>query len=119
MSTEKPRIHAGKQHVAFDVDGCLIDDEDRTRWPVLDILRAFLALRWVVVAWSGGGVDYARHWVDRLGLRDMPMVYVAEKGSVRVDVTFDDERVELGVANVCLPCPVGEWNREPEERSSR
>jgi hypothetical protein len=37
--------------------------------------------------WSGGGVDYATRWRDKLGLTAI----VVEKGSFTPDIAFDDE----------------------------
>lgn len=83
--------------VAFDVDGTLIDDEDQPRRHVIALLEAFVDVGADVLVWSGGGFDYARHWVRRLWLEG---VTVAEKGSVRVDLAVDDEIVDLGVVNL-------------------
>src|SRR3990167_1335077 len=56
--------------VAFDVDGTLIDDQDNPRWEVIDLLRALHACVATIGIWSGGGADYARHWKERLNLRE-------------------------------------------------
>lgn len=88
-----------KQSVAFDVDGCLIESNDQPRWQVIDLLRAFDAMGWHIIVWSGGGVDYCWMWVRRLGLFSM-VDEVIRKGAERVDVCFDDENVDLGDANV-------------------
>jgi hypothetical protein len=41
--------------VFFDVDGTLIDDQDRPRYEVIDLLRAMVACGQNVFVWSGGG----------------------------------------------------------------
>ncbi len=90
--------------VAFDVDGCLIDDDDNPRWPVVDILRAFHALGWSVAVWSGGGQDYARMWVRRLGISEFVDGVPAKSDTFNdFDLCFDDEIVTLAAVNVRLP----------------
>lgn len=84
--------------VAFDVDGCLFDQYDQPRWPVIDILRGFSDLGWGVVVWSGSGVEYARRKVERLGLQ--AFVWISPKGIDTPDVAFDDQDVTLGKANI-------------------
>ena len=46
--------------------------------------------------WSGGGLDYAQHWSEKLGLK----ADVIEKGSLCVDLSVDDEAVNLGIINL-------------------
>jgi hypothetical protein len=53
-----------------------------------------------MIVWSGGGIDYATHWRDKLGLK----AEVLEKGSFVPDLAFDDMAHEsefnLGKVNV-------------------
>ncbi len=100
--------------VVFDLDGCLIDDEDNPRWPVVDMLRAFHALGWSVAVWSGGGTDYAEMWVRRLGLAEF-VDGIPEKSATynRFDVCFDDEAVTLAATNVRIPLRAAEGDHNP------
>ena len=87
--------------VAFDVDGTLIktgrDYPDVPRYDVIDILRRFQKMSDVeVFIWSGGGIPYAQHWADKLGL----YCPVVAKGSFQPDIAFDDEQVLLGKVNI-------------------
>lgn len=86
------------QVVAFDVDGTLINDIEEPRWDVIDLLRAFSNLGWRVIVWSGGGENYARHWVDRLGLWEFVTYCVAKDKKEGVTLAVDDaEGTDLGI----------------------
>lgn len=89
----------GLRRVAFDVDGCLLTVLDRPDWPMIDILRAFRAMNWEIYVWSGGGIDYGLNWARKLGITEFVTAVIA-KGSIRVDVCFDDQEVDLADANV-------------------
>ena len=55
--------------IAFDVDGTLIDDQDRMIIRTVRLLTDLAHMKNVeVVVWSGGGKDYADMWVRKLGL---------------------------------------------------
>jgi hydroxymethylpyrimidine pyrophosphatase-like HAD family hydrolase len=89
-----------KLKVAFDVDGTLIHQvgqkEDTPRYDVIAIFRSFQNLGNDMYVWSGGGIDYARRWAEKLGLD----CTIAEKGSFRADIAFDDMEVDLAKVNV-------------------
>lgn len=88
--------------VAFDVDGTLIDADDRPRTDVIEMLMAHYRDGDRVVVWSGGGMDYARTWVSRLAL-DRFVYRVIPKGrGYEVDVCYDDQIVDLADENVCV-----------------
>ena len=57
-----------KRGVLFDVDGTLITFSDEPNLDVIQLLLAFHNLGYEIGVWSGGGVDYAARWVDKLGL---------------------------------------------------
>jgi hypothetical protein len=83
--------------VAFDVDGTLIDENDKPREDIIAILRA-LAPWCVIVVWSGGGIGYARRWGEKLDLP--PSVSYWVKGG-RADITFDDQTITtMGLVNI-------------------
>jgi hypothetical protein len=94
--------------IAFDVDGCLIDEYDRPRYDVIAILRELQKYNDIVV-WSGGGKDYAANWARKLGLfnENVPglSVLVMSKYDSKlldVDIAFDDEDAS-GLARVWVP----------------
>lgn len=51
-----------------------------------------------VIFWSAGGIDYAEKIITKLGLNDLGRVI--EKGSIKVDIAFDDCETELGIVDV-------------------
>lgn len=90
--------------IAFDVDDTLLYPPEATKLPIdtpnyetIQIYNWFQRQGNTMVVWSGGGVDYATRWAEKLGLK--PDMVVA-KGSIRVDLAFDDCDVELGTVNV-------------------
>lgn len=87
-----------KTTIAFDVDGTLITFDDTPCYDNIFALKYFVKLGTQVYVWSGGGLDYAQHWVNKLGLDKY--VTVIEKGSMLVDICFDDESVSLAKINV-------------------
>lgn len=75
--------------IAFDTDGTLIHiTEDVPRYDIIAIFLAFQKLGCKMVIWSGGGIDYATRWRDKLGLT----AEVVAKGSFVPDIAFDDEK---------------------------
>lgn len=84
--------------IAFDVDGTLIY-EDAPRHEIINLFRGFYGLGCEMIIWSGGGIEYAERWADRLGLNAI----IAAKGSLRPDLTFDDEEITLGICNYQVP----------------
>lgn len=89
--------------VAFDVDGCLIwaegmdGEPDTPRYEVIQLLHLLRSFGCKIFIWSGGGMDYACRWVDRLGLDD---ITVEAKGGFEPDIAIDDEEVKLGKVNI-------------------
>jgi hypothetical protein len=108
--------------IAFDVDYTLINKDNTPNYEVLDLLRWFIRNGDRIVVWSGGGTDYASHWVDKLGLdalaeregpKRMWMIGVDPITQVSViaktiekaeewdvDIAVDDEFVKLGKVNI-------------------
>ena len=75
--------------VAFDVDGTLIDiKNDTPRYEIIQLLHSFQKLGCRVYVWSGGGVDYAARWCERLGITGIAVV--AKGTDIDADITFDD-----------------------------
>ena len=59
--------------IAFDVDGTLIHQvgaaEDTPRYDIIQTFHFFEKLGNEMFIWSGGGVDYAERWSQKLGLK--------------------------------------------------
>lgn len=90
--------------IAFDVDDCIIIptiatgfDRDTPNYETIAIYKWFQAQGNYMIIWSGGGVDYAKSWSDKLGLEADAFPV---KGSISVDIAFDDCEVKLGTVNV-------------------
>ena len=92
--------------IAFDVDGTLIhqsgDKIDTPRYDVINLFLSFEKLGYEMYIWSGGGIDYAERWRDKLGLGAV----VVEKGSFKPDIAVDDMAHEwefnLGKVNLAV-----------------
>lgn len=87
--------------IAFDVDGTLIDKDDKPRKEVIALLKA-LANGNEIIVWSGGGQAYAEMWVDRLNLNEFVYQTASKIGIARkdIDIAFDDQDVKLGTYNI-------------------
>jgi phosphoserine phosphatase len=88
--------------VAFDVDGTLIDSEDMPKLDVIQLLRQFHMLGCLVIVWSGGGREYAEHWVQKLDLEDCvwDTASKTEYKRLPIDIAVDDAVVNLGKVNI-------------------
>lgn len=87
--------------VAFDVDGTLIRESDYgsvPRYEIIELLRWFDRNNNEVYIWSGGGVDYAQRWSEKLGLTCAKII--PKEANESIDIAFDDEDVMLGVLNI-------------------
>jgi phosphoserine phosphatase len=76
--------------IAFDVDYTLIDQHDKPKHDVIDLFRWFQSHGHEMIIWSGGGLDYAQHFADKLGL----VATILEKWSIPVDIAVDDAAEE-------------------------
>jgi hydroxymethylpyrimidine pyrophosphatase-like HAD family hydrolase len=88
--------------VAFDVDGTLVTFNNQPRHEIIDLFRWFKRNGDRVIVWSGGGKDYAQHWVDKFGLNPDFVYgkYDDEAKTANVDLAIDDEFVQLGKINL-------------------
>ena len=90
--------------IAFDVDGTLIvrtADGDVPRYEIIAMLKTLYDLGHFIYVHSGGGVDYAQHWVRKLGLTNHVSCISEKKANTYdYDIAFDDEVVELATVNV-------------------
>lgn len=91
--------------VAFDVDDTLLLPPEATglgidtpNYKTIALLKWFQENGCSIIVWSGGGVDYAARWAEKLGLMN---VEVRPKiKNLDVDIAFDDCNVDLGKVNV-------------------
>ncbi len=87
-------------NIAFDVDGTLIDGDDKPIEANIELLKA-LAKSNVITVWSGGGEAYARLWVSRLGLVNLVHNCSSKIGcKYAIDLAIDDQNVNLATYNI-------------------
>lgn len=97
--------------IAFDVDDTLIVpgvvtglEYDTPNEDTINIYKWFQTQGNHMIVWSGGGVEYAKRWADRLGLQPDEIVakemYRNKAGTPQVDIAFDDCDVDLAKVNV-------------------
>lgn len=99
--------------IAFDVDDTLIVPavarkveevsgmamgNDVPNYETIAIFRWFQNQGHDMIVWSGGGVDYAKHWAEKLGLE--PCTIRLKEKSPDIDLAFDDCDVDLAKVNV-------------------
>lgn len=91
--------------IAFDIDDTLIIPAIATSMPadtpnyeVINVLRFFQKQGHEIIVWSGGGVDYAAKWAEKLGLH--PCTIRVKEKSEDVDIAFDDCMVDLAKVNI-------------------
>ena len=72
--------------IAFDVDYTLIGEKYKPKYNVIDLFRWFEKQGWDMIIWSGGGVEYAKRWAEKLGLK----ARIIGKCSESVDIAVDD-----------------------------
>jgi len=112
--------------IAFDVDDTLIIPAvatglptDTPNYETIAIYKWFQREGHTMIIWSGGGVDYARMWADKLGLQPDD-VWRKEKGDGDVDIAFDDCDVDLAKVNIKVSrfrnsISRRQWNQHNEE----
>jgi len=110
--------------IAWDIDDTMIvpavvtGDRDTPNYDTIAIYKWFQAQGNHMIIWSGGGVDYAAMWAEKLGLKP-DEIRVKEKGE-DVDICFDDCIVDLAKVNVRVKrinnrIDRKEWNNHKEE----
>ncbi len=92
--------------IAFDVDDTLIIPAiatglsiDTPNYETIAIYKWFQREGHHMIIWSGGGVDYARMWADKLGLQPDEICQKVEDKE-NIDIAFDDMDVDLAKVNV-------------------
>ena len=89
--------------IAFDVDGTLIDNDDKPRYNVINLLRLLSYQHTRIIVWSGGGQGYAEHWVRKLGLEKYVWACFAKDPDLALDICFDDQpEFKMGKAVVIV-----------------
>jgi hypothetical protein len=110
--------------IAFDTDDCLLVPSvasgfgrDTPNYETIAMFQWFKKQGYYMIIWSGSGVDWAQQWAEKFGLEadEYPV-----KGSVPVDIAFDDCDVELGTVNVKVKrinnsISRGEWNKNKKD----
>ena len=89
-----------KLRIAFDVDGTLITEDYTDAVPRYDVIQLFWwfhAQGHTMFIWSGGGMDYARRWMEKLGL---DAVILEKKSGQDIDIAVDDCECDLAVTNL-------------------
>lgn len=91
--------------IAFDVDDTLIIprvitglEVDTPSYDTIAIYNWFKSQGHHMIIWSGGGVDYARMWAEKLGLK--PDEVIEKTFNPEVDICFDDCDVDLAKINI-------------------
>ena len=82
------------KRAVFDVDGTLIttDKKPQPREEVIDLLVSLHRLGYEIWVHSGGGVLYAKRWVEYLGIDKICHVTIAIKGDKKIhyNIAVDD-----------------------------
>ena len=122
-----------KLKIAFDVDDTLIipavalKDEPHPyigiygaipNYEIISIYKFFKKQGHFMIVWSGGGIDYARTWAEKLGLNP-DSVIVKEKND-NIDIAFDDCIVDLAKVNIRVKrlnnnISRDDWNKNKDE----
>jgi hypothetical protein len=98
--------------IAFDIDDTLIIPSvvtgvvDTPNYETISIYKWFQLQGYYMVLWSGSGIDWARLWNEKLGLK-ADEIRVKQK-SDDIDICFDDCDVDLAKVNI----KVKRWNNE-------
>ncbi len=87
-------MEKNKKKICFDVDGTLIttDKSPKAREDVITLLRGFHKIGWDITVHSGGGVLYAKRWVEWLKLHEEMHITIAVKGDPKIhyNIAVDD-----------------------------
>jgi len=91
MRNSRNSIKKSDLKIAFDIDRCLISIKDTPNYNNIDLLWWFArSTDFEIYVWSGGGIDYAQRWIEKLGLTHCG-IKIIEKGSIPMDIVVDDE----------------------------
>ena len=97
--------------IAFDIDDTLILppeatglDRDTPNYELINIYWFFKRQGHRMIVWSGGGMDYAKMWGEKLGLQADE--YRTKEEDKTIDISFDDCIIDLAKVNI----RVKRWN---------
>lgn len=83
--------------IAFDIDGTLQGQHRKVNWLHRE-LHKFAETGHDVIVWSGGGLDYAKRYIES---HELP-ARTCEKCSEEVDIAFDDATEHLRGAKITI-----------------
>lgn len=86
--------------IAFDIDGTLDAGGSPNKWVHGELLK-FEEQGHEIIVWSGGGVDYAKRYVNRHNLPARVVIKCSED----VDIAFDDVATNLPNAGLTITVP--------------
>lgn len=72
--------------IAFDIDGTLQNSENQKNELIHELLKKFQSLGAEIYVWSGGGIDYAKRYIEKNNIN----AKIVTKGSITVDLAIDD-----------------------------
>lgn len=112
--------------IAFDVDDTLIIPavamsmpSDTPNYELIAVYKWFQKQGHTMVVWSGGGIDYAKRWAEKLAL--LPCEFRIKEKSDEIDIAFDDCMVDLAKVNIRVSrynnsISRKEWNQHKDEK---
>ena len=68
----------------------------------ITLLKKFATRGHTVIVWSGGGVEYAKRWAEKLGIEKFVQIIPKVKGQ-NIDLAFDDWENNLAKVTVLVP----------------
>jgi len=93
--------------IAFDIDDTLIIPAVATNMPsdtpnyeIIAVYKWFQKQGHTMILWSGGGIDYAKTWGEKLGLAPFTVRVKEYDTDEDVDICFDDCDVKLAKVNI-------------------
>ena len=91
--------------IAFDIDDTIIIPSVATGLPIdtpnyetIAIYKWFQSQGHTMILWSGSGIEWAKTWADKLGLKPDAIILKDKKGAI--DIAFDDCDVDLAKVNI-------------------
>ena len=85
--------------ITFDVNGCLVDENENPRPEILALLQALRGKNKIYI-WSGNGFEYANKIAKKIGIDKYIDGILSKYGTFKPDLAIDDQEVELGKLNL-------------------